>query len=365
MKELELKMQGKIDRLTKETFKFDPRVKEGWYSAVYFNKTKQIVEKYRPDNHVTMQFFTRKEAILCGVDEAIALLEDCCPNFDQLEISALHDGDKISAFEPVLKIKGPYQEFGYIEGVIDGILARRSSVATNVYLATKEAKDTPIIFMGDRDDHFSNQAGDGYAAYIGGVTAQATCAMNEWWGDAGVGTMPHALIQIFEGDVIKAAHAYIETFPKDNLVVLIDYNNDVITDSLLVANEFKEKLYAVRVDTSGNLMDKYFETIDWQSKNIDPFGVNPTLIKALRKALDDNGHHYVKIIVSGGFNAQKIKLFKEQNVPVDSFGVGRNLLSSSVSFTGDCVQLNGVNNAKVGRKNIENPRLQLVKRKVD
>ncbi|MEA4822118.1 MAG: hypothetical protein VB122_07855, partial [Erysipelotrichales bacterium] len=59
MKELELKTEGKIKRLTNKTFKFDSRIKDGWYSSVYFLKTTKIVEKYHPDSVVTMQFFQR------------------------------------------------------------------------------------------------------------------------------------------------------------------------------------------------------------------------------------------------------------------------------------------------------------------
>ncbi|MDF2535190.1 MAG: pncB, partial [Bacillales bacterium] len=36
MKEIELKMNGEISRLTNRTFKFDKRVSNGWFSAVYF-----------------------------------------------------------------------------------------------------------------------------------------------------------------------------------------------------------------------------------------------------------------------------------------------------------------------------------------
>jgi len=57
MKEIELKLNGEISRLTNKTFKFDDRIKDGWFSAVYFLKTKEIVQKYKEDNIVTMQFF--------------------------------------------------------------------------------------------------------------------------------------------------------------------------------------------------------------------------------------------------------------------------------------------------------------------
>lgn len=361
MKEFDLKLKGKISRLTNKTFKFDSRIKEGWYSAVYFLKTAEIVSKERPNEIVTMQFFQRGEGIVCGVDESIALLHTFANNPENLVIMALHDGDKISPMEPVLKITGKYQDFGFLEGLIDGVLARRSSVATNVYNANKAAYPIPILFMGDRDDHFLNQQGDGYAAYIGGVASQCTHAMNEWWGYKGSGTMPHALIQIFNGDIIAASKAYLKTFPNEKLTALVDFNNDVINDSLLVARELGDKLAFIRVDTSKSLMDKYFETIDYKSMGIDPYGVNPTLIKALRKALDDEGFTKVKIIASSGFTADKIKQFKEENTPIDIFGVGSSLLKMTMSFTGDLVRLNDKPLAKVGRKEIENPRLEKVK----
>ena len=364
MKEIEQKLQGKIKRLTNKTFKFDERIKEGWFSAVYFLKTKKIVEEYLPDNTVTMQFFQKGNGVLCGTDEVIALIHTFAEHPESLEIKSLKDGDKISPFEPVLTIEGSYQYFGYLEGIIDGILSRRTSVATNVYNVVKAArtsgKQKPVIFMGDRDDHYTQQAGDGYAAFIGGSTAQATHAMNEWWGKKGMGTMPHALIQMFRGDVVAATKAYHKMFPEDELMALVDYNNDVITDSLKLAKEFGEKLTAIRVDTSGTMVDKYFLRNEHLMGTFDPTGVSPELIFALRKALDDEGYTFVNIVVSGGFTEERIEYFESQNVPVDMYGIGRSLLKINNSFTGDNVLLNGTHSAKNGRKFRPNDRLETV-----
>lgn len=365
MKEIELKLQGKLKRLTNKTFKFDERVREGWFSAVYFLKTSEIAKRYKSDAVVTMQFFQKTDdAVLCGTDEAIALVHTFAKNPEELEIMSLKDGDKISAFESVLTITGPYQSFGFLEGMIDGILARRTSVATNVYNVVKAAsysgKQKPIIFMGDRDDHFSQQAGDGYSAYIGGSTAQATHAMSEWWGKKGMGTMPHALIQLFNGDVVAATKAYYETFPEDEIMALVDYNNDVITDSLRVAREFKDKLNAVRLDTSRTMVDQYFFRNQHVLGDFDPRGVNPQLIFALRKALDNEGFNHVKIVASGGFTKERILEFEQQNVPVDMYGVGSSLLNIHIGFTGDNVLLNGKPEAKSGRRYRPNPRLEKV-----
>lgn len=359
-KEFELKQQGKIARLTNRTFKFDARVKEGWFSAVYFLKTAEIIREKRPGQQVTMQFFQRKNAVLCGVDEAIALLHTFATNPQRLKIWALHDGDTISPFETVLMVEGHYEDFGYLEGMIDGILARRTSVATNVYDVVQAAAGKPIIFMGDRDDHFSQQAGDGYAAYIGGAAAQATHAMNEWWGKEGVGTMPHALIQLFDGDLLKACRAYLETYPQDDLIALVDYHNDVINDSLLVARHLGDKLYGVRVDTAANMIDQYFLNNQHEFGQEDLRGTNVRLIRCLREHLDAAGFGRVKIIVSGGFDAHKIRHFEQQKAPVDSYGVGSSLLKVHIGFTGDCVRLNGAEQAKKGRRYSFNPRLSPV-----
>src|SRR5690625_4353650 len=350
MKEIEQKLAGKINRLTNKTFKFDQRIKEGWFSAVYFLKTKEIAEKKVPQNHVTMQFFQKENAVLCGTDEAIALVHTFAEKPEMLEIHSLKDGDRISPYESVLTISGAYQQFAFLEGIIDGILARRTSVATNVYNVVKAARSSgeqkPVIFMGDRDDHFTQQAGDGYAAFIGGSTAQATHAMNEWWGKKGMGTMPHAMIQMFRGDVVAASKAYHEIFPEDELVSLVDYNNDVITDSLKVARAFGRTLKAVRLDTSRTLVDKYFLRNHHLMGTFDPRGVNPELIFALREALDAEGFDFVKIVASGGFTEDRIRYFESKNVPVDMYGVGSSLLKINIGFTGDNVLLNGTHSAK-------------------
>ncbi|TLG76618.1 nicotinate phosphoribosyltransferase [Culicoidibacter larvae] len=360
MKEFDLKQQGKIARLTNKTFKFDERVKDGWFSAVYFLKTAEIARKYKPNSIVTMQFFQRKNAILCGIDEAIALVHTFAHNPQDLEIKALHDGNAAEPFETVLTITGHYQDFGFLEGLIDGILARRSSVATHVHDVVVAAGDKEVIFMGDRDDHFSQQSGDGYAAYVGGSSAQATHAMNEWWGKEGMGTMPHALIQLFDGDIIAAAHAYHETFPQDRLTVLVDYNNDVITDTLLLAREFGKDLYGVRLDTSRTMIDQYFMRNQDVLGSFDPRGVNPELIFALRKALDEEGFNHVKIVASGGLTPEKIARFERIQTPVDMYGVGASLLKVNIGFTGDNVTLDGHPQAKAGRGYKPNERLESV-----
>ena len=325
------------------------------YTAIYFKKTTEIIKKHRPDSEVTIQFFQRQDDVmLSGIKESLEFLEKHTDT-SKFEIKHLNDGDIINAMDIVLQFKGKYEHFGIYEGIIDGILARASSIATNAY-RIKKLTNKEIIFMGDRADHYLNQSLDGYSVALGGIKTQVTDAQIELHDGIAVGTVPHALIQMFEGDLIAALKAYKETFPQEKLVALVDFNNDVITDSLKVWNEFKDELKAIRIDTSDGVSDAYF-------KNDEEFGVTPNLIKATRKALDEAGAKDVKIIVSSGFNEKKIKMFEELNVPVDVYGVGGSLLKITNNFTADAVVINDKKIAKVGRNFRENPKLQDYKMK--
>jgi nicotinate phosphoribosyltransferase len=68
----------------------------------------------------------------------------------------------------------------------------------------------------------------------------------------------------------------------------------------------------------------------------------------------------VKIIVSGGFTVEKIRVFEEEGVPVDGYGVGSSLYRGRFDFTADVVRVEGRPCAKVGREYRPNPRLEQV-----
>jgi nicotinate phosphoribosyltransferase len=94
--------------------------------------------------------------------------------------------------------------------------------------------------------------------------------------------------------------------------------------------------------------------------DFDPRGVNEQLVRKVRDALDRDGFERVKIVVSGGFDAERIRAFEERGVPVDSYGVGSTLIRGENDFTGDIVMTDGRPSAKVGRRFRDNPRLELV-----
>ncbi|UZK64545.1 nicotinate phosphoribosyltransferase [Mycoplasma mycoides subsp. capri] len=350
----------------KTKFKFDSRIKDGYFIADYFKKTVEILKNFKHDQIITMQFFQRHDnVVLCGISEVIDLLKFASPNYDDLEIYALNDGDIINSKEPVLKITGKYQDFGWLEGMIDGILSRNTSIATNSKQIIDAANNKDVLNMLDRADNYLTLASDGYASYIGGFRLFVTQASLEYINDKTIlqpsGTMPHALIQAFNGNTLKAADAFYKTYPNNKLVVLIDYENDCVNMATKIGKHFKEKLYAVRLDTSENLVDKFFINNKEYINQTNLNGVSEQLVREVRKALDSVGCNHTKIIVSSSFSANKIKEFESKNVPVDIYGVGSALAKINIHFTGDAVLINNQKQAKFGRENIENLRLKKVK----
>ncbi|WP_342269333.1 nicotinate phosphoribosyltransferase [Spiroplasma endosymbiont of Aspidapion aeneum] len=337
-------------------FKFEKNLLDLDYCADYFIKSKVIIEENMPNNSVTMQWFQREDnIILCGIEYILQFLKY---QKISLKIEYLEDGETINSNEPVLKITGKYQDFCHFEGLFDGILARCSSIATNTRQVSVAANHKLVLNMADRADIFHPFLMDGYASYVGGVDKLVTKAHYASFDEniALSGTMPHSLIASFGGDVVQAADAYLNMYPKNELICLVDYNNDCITDSLLLAKNFKNKLKAVRIDTSKALIDKSLQNS--KKKNIN--GVSIELVKNLRQSLDQNGFEYVKIIVSSGFDAKTIAEFEANNAPVDTYGVGEWLLRKRTSFTGDLVNLNGKKTAKFGRQELFSNRLKTV-----
>jgi len=334
------------------------RMRAGYYSDKYFVRAREILlaDDYRP--RVTMQVFGKTQAFLGGIDEAIAILKLCSLEWSALTVRALYDGDEVEPWEPVLEIEGPYDVFAHLETVYLGVLARRTRVGTNTRRVVEAASPKEVMFFPARHDHWLVQTGDGYAAHIAGAIGVSTDAQASWWGNEGVGTVPHGLIAAYGGDTVLATQRFAEFIPEAVQVVsLVDFENDSVKTSLAVAHALGPRLYGVRLDTSELLVD---ESVQSQMGRFSPTGVCPQLVRNVRSALDDEGFDGIKIIVSGGFSVEKIRAFEAEAVPVDAYGVGSSLFKGRFDFTGDIVLKNGQPCAKVGREYRPNPRLELV-----
>ena len=356
--------QRSRERLPPEIFDLPAeKMREGYYTDAYFNHARDTLRADGRCPRVVMQVFQRNHAYLGGMDEAIAVLKLCSHDWEELTVHALYDGDRIEPWETVMTIEGDYTLFAHLETVYLGTLARRTLITTNVVRVLEAANRKPIIFMPARHDHHRIQTGDGYAAHVAGQIVGATIGVTtdeqaSWWGGRGVGTVPHALIASYGGNTVLAATKFAEWAPPElNITVLVDFENDSVATALEVARALGPRLWGVRLDTSGQLVDR---SLWHEMGEFDPRGVNERLVRKVRDALDSNGFERIKIVASGGFTIEKIREFEEKGVPVDAYGVGSSLIRGSNDFTADIVLTDGLPSAKIGREYKANPRLALV-----
>jgi len=376
---------------------------------------------------VEMQWFTRHpgRTLIVGVDKALAMLQACTGYYagdhfvntaDQLEVWAVEDGSFVRyngdpmEVQPVMRVRGRYRDFAILETPTLGILTRASRTATNVYETLVAANAKPVMFFPARFDLHEVQAADGYsyqiavkrfnmdyASKLGAIVS--TDAQGDWWGGAGGGTVAHSAIACFFGDTAQAMLAFARTLDASILrIALVDFNNDCVRDAqktckamffkykelLEAGNETEAKKYilnGVRLDTSAALRD---ESVDLLGDPALDHGVNPRLVINVRKGLDTAWESWdlppewrqkaasycknVNIVVSGGFNVERITRFEKQGVPVDTYAVGsaffENYGLTKMDFTADVVRVKvygeWVDMAKVGRKACDNPELKRV-----
>jgi len=353
-------------RLDPDVFRLPvEKIRDGYYTDAYFNFTRELLEAEERHPRVVMQVFQKRRSVLGGIDEAVAVLKLCAGSrgpdgewrsgWPELTVHALDEGDEIAPYETVMHIEGDYSLFAHLETVYLGTLARRTLIMRNVREVVEAAGGKSILYFPARHDHWMVQTGDGWAAHIAGAIGVSTDAQASWWGGKGLGTVPHALIASYGGDTVAAAQAFADRFASEvNVVVLVDFANDSVRTSLEVAEALGERLWGVRLDTAHTLVDR---SLWGHMGRFDPRGVNPELVRLVRSALDDAGHEHVRIVVSGGFNADRIREFEAQRVPVDAYGVGSSLIRGENDFTADVVMVDGEPSAKVGREYRANDRM--------
>ncbi len=423
-------------RLDPKVFKVPiDRIRNGYYSDIYFLRYVEVLKKDNRHPWVLYQFFPRRDCVVVGIDEALAILRFATgyyrdeskakelfqeiqkldlalqqasiemqrdlvieytrrkwdlrmklndlwvDKWNEIEVKALYDGDEAEEWEPIMVIEGDPTYFGYLETVLLGVIARATSTATAVKHVVKAANGKPVLYFSARFDHYWVQATDGYAALCAGAFGVSTDANADYWGVESMGTMPHALIAAYDGSTEAAAIAFDTHMPENvKRIILVDWENDVIgttfkviksfyekhigkpfilgvTDPSTIIGDGKGKIWGVRFDTSGNLRDVSVVPRDESS-----LGVCPELVWKARQEFDKVGLKDLKIVVSGGFDAEKIALFEKLKVPADVYAVGSKLLRQKVDITADVVEVNGKPCAKAGRQKFDHSRLKKVEK---
>ena len=353
----------------------------------YFNKTKETIGRFG-DVEVTYAVFMRRPVIFTPRLMVDWLRQVARSRNVEFRIELTHgEGDWVGAGEPLVYITGSMYHLVDLETLYLQKLGAACVAADNAYTMCVDLPEVAFIAMDARHCAGTEMAElMAYAAAVGsqaatkevgatGFVGNANDATAHFFGrERGLGTMPHALIG-YAGSTERAAEMFAETFPDDDLIVLVDYFGREVTDALAVCRRFPGKAaegsLGVRLDTHGGrfveglgpqesyaVLERHVPLAvrryrsETELRYLTGTGVSAAAVFHVREKLNEAGFDKVKIVTSSGFDVQKCKVMADVGAPIDIVGTGSHLPSTwrETYATADIVAYDGVPSVKVGRE---------------
>jgi nicotinate phosphoribosyltransferase len=294
------------------------------------------------------EFFVRKLPehrgflMAAGLEQAIDFLEDVHFSDDELQwladrgsfserlldylarfrfsgdVHAMPEGTVFFANEPILRVTAPLPEAQLVESRIINILHFQTLIASKAARCVLAAPGRRMIDFGFRRAHGA-EAGllAARASYVAGFVGTATVAAEKEFGIPAFGTMAHSFIEAHD-DEATAFERFARSRPKGLTLLLDTYDSEIAARKVVSLaprlNADGIKIRAVRLD-SGNLAE---------------------LARSVRAILDDGGLADVSIFASGGLDEYAVISLMAAGAPIDGFGIGTSLTTSSDAPALDC-----------------------------
>ncbi len=218
-------------------------------------------------------------------------------------VRAMPAGTFVFQNEPVLEVTAPIIEAQIIETALLSVINFETMVASKAARVVQAAEGRAVVEFGARRAHGPGAAVAGArAACIGGCVGTSNLEAGRLYNLPVYGTIAHSYIMAHD-DEFEAYDNFAKTFPKD-IVLLIDTYDTI--EGAKLAVKIGKNVKAVRLD-SGNMLE---------------------LSREVRKILDDAGMTETKIMASSDLNETKLRNLMNENAPIDSFGIGSELITS-------------------------------------
>ncbi len=220
------------------------------------------------------------------------------------DVFAAPEGTPLFPGEPILNLRAPLMEAQIPETFLLATIGFQSLVATKAARLVEASGGRAVVEFGTRRAH-SPEAGvyAGRAAYIGGCTGTSNTLAGMRYGIPVFGTAAHSWIQSFPSE-LEAFERLHQLLGPATTYLLDTYDT---LEGARRAASLGGPFWGVRLD-SGNLVE---------------------LSKAVRHILDESGCREAKIMATGDLNEYKILELCAAGAPIDAFGVGTELATSS------------------------------------
>jgi nicotinate phosphoribosyltransferase len=234
------------------------------------------------------------------------------------DVHAMPEGTIFFPNEPILRVTAPLPEAQLVETRIINILHFQSLIAAKAARVMLAAGNRLVVDFGLRRAHGAD-AGllAARASYIAGFAGTATVAAERRFGIPTFGTMAHSYIEAHD-DESTAFENFARARPH-NLTLLLDtYDTEAAAKKVVVL--------APRLAARG---------ITIRSVRLDS-GDLVALSNSVRRILDAGGLSAITIFASGGLDEDAIDALVRAGAPIDGFGVGTSVTTSSDVPALDC-----------------------------
>ncbi len=289
------------------------------------------------DKIAVFDYFFRKSpfggsfAVFAGLDDLLELIENFKYDSEDLEylrklgfredfltylknfrftgdIYAAEEGEIVFPYEPLFRVHAPLVEAQVLETIVLNILNFETLIATKAARMKIASKGKMVIDFGLRRAQGFGGIHASKASVIGGADTSSNVYSSMLFGLTPSGTMAHSWIQSFDTEY-EAFKTFADIYGNKTVLLLDTYDTlkSGIINAVKIAKYLEQKgqkLLGVRLD-SGDLL---------------------LLSQECRKILNENGLHYVKIVVSNMLDEYRIDELEQKGAPIDVYGVGTNLI---------------------------------------
>ena len=247
---------------------------------------------------------------LGAFDEAfLDYLRDFRPS---CSIEAVPEGTVVFPHEPILQVEGPLIEAQLLETAVLNTLNYQTLIATKAARIRLACGDDNLVEFGLRRAQGPDGGLSGSrAAYIGGADSTSNVLAGKVFGIPVQGTHAHSWVMSFDNE-LEAFRAYAACY--DDPILLVD-TYDTLTSGLPNAvTVFKELRAAGRPVRPAVRLDS---------------GDLARLSKAAHRMFAEAGFDDPLIVASNELDEDLIADLKRQGAPINSWGVGTHLITSS------------------------------------
>jgi nicotinate phosphoribosyltransferase len=282
----------------------------------------------------------RNFLVAAGLEQALGFLENLAFSAEELDwlsqrfpphvihylknfrftgdVHAMQEGTLFFPNEPIVRVTAPLPQAQLVESRLMNLLNFETLIATKAARSVLTAPDKLLVDFGMRRAHGA-EAGllAARASYLAGFAGTATVLAGMLYDIPVFGTMAHSFIQAHDDEAVAFEH-FARSHPNNTILLIDTYDTEAAASKVVsLGARLREQgitVKAVRID-SGDLGEH---------------------ARQVRRILDDGGLKEVTIFASGNLDEYQLHALLASAAPIDGFGIGTALDTSSDAPSLDC-----------------------------